>query len=1072
MSCDNELGLFCRDERGIAVLHSKGKCKGDFELNVTSRGERVLDLEWLNFAPADYRFEYVVLYREHSYHPDISQWNIRDIGNSPKCSLDKLKPATVHFIRVAIWEDARAGLFGKMTETISVKTRQSEYCVHLDEFYEVGEHVVNHCEENCTCLASGEFECVPLCELQGVPDIEEGCQIIPGENCCDFKVSCIVGGVSCVMDDVTYPHGSEFDHKCKQCTCSHGQVECHFPEECRELEASPDCPRPTRVEVEGQCCPEWRCSELDDDVCHYEQQRYKKGDYFSSENCGLCQCHGADGIRCPPECPPVVMMQPSLECPDPEIRKEGCCDTIHCNYANLSLPQLIGRMFARSYSPVTLTVSFEANPLPEESEVPLYGQYEILFANTTDHQLSWHHRLVQPVDVRLQPDHPKREPPNSTAPIDALTKDNAIVVDDRVYITLSGVDPNTTYFVKVKPLTGGALSSPNSMMDLAGHHSSAASTNTVVVKTMSLDNDKSCFYEGKQLLHGEQARETCNESCRCVLGQVVCESTCKAEQVVMARSHSCPEPRLEKVPGSCCPEWKCYPSATGCLDNDIILSSGQSLRKACDVCTCINGTFACTSQCQDIQIPPRPECSLTNVTGQCCPQWTCPLESHPPFGVKTSINVLLDAHCPNDDSKFKPDLEKDISHQVAPACIENQSPALSNYCSNLQIKVQCGTGGHINLMSSKTRRRRQASPVTSEIKDTINVLIFLSANFSLESPAELTVELLQSAVLQLVTRLNHSLSVQLPDGETAGVAKISSLPQVSYICEPGFAYERGHCVLSNVESSFVTRVSTKMEATDVTDTLAVLTWQRLGDRTLAQISSLQVEHRRHGELDWVHSALMEPHRSTYLLRSLEAGQVYTVRLVASIMWPERSLWVIAELQIKTMHQSEFQTGPRLSLTNVTVADKYAFVFWDKIPEKLAIDILGMEIRWKESSNSIYTFSQKLHNHHQNFAQLLALKEDTAYTAEVRLLLKSGSIVNSGLVQFVTKSRGNTFMDLLAVACVSCALSFLLAGIVAVVMVKWRHRKAQRSAGGFVNHTFGVQVNSKKEIDPTDSQITI
>ena len=77
-------------------------------------------------------------------------------------------------------------------------------------------------------------------------------------------------------------------------------------------------------------------ADLADDACHYERQQYDYGEYFSSENCGLCQCHGAEGVRCPPECPPVVMVLPSLECPDPQIRKEGCCDTLHCNYANLS----------------------------------------------------------------------------------------------------------------------------------------------------------------------------------------------------------------------------------------------------------------------------------------------------------------------------------------------------------------------------------------------------------------------------------------------------------------------------------------------------------------------------------------------------------------------------------------------------------------------------------------------------------------------------------------------------------------------------------------------------------------
>ncbi|KAK3784636.1 hypothetical protein RRG08_003443 [Elysia crispata] len=1072
--CDHELGLFCRDQRGIAVKNGDGKCKGDFELNVTSRGEQVLDLEWLNFAPADYGSEYVVLYRENTYHRDNSLWNIREIGNAPKCSLEGLKPATVHFIRVAIWQDARAGILGKMTETINVKTRRSEFCFHMGEYHEVGEHVINDCEESCICLPTGEFECSPLCELHGVPDVEDGCHVIPGEECCDFKVSCSVGGEPCVVDNATYPHGSEFEHSCRQCTCSHGQVECHFPEECEEMEASAHCPNPKRMEVEGQCCPEWYCADFTEDACHYEEESYENGDFFISEDCGLCRCHGAAGVRCPPKCPPVVMVLPSLECPDPQIRKEGCCDTLHCNYVNLSMPQHIGRMFAMSYSPLTLTVSFETRAVPEESEVPLYCQYEILFANTSDPHLAWHRRVVQPVDVRLRRDRTRRDPSDLAAPMDALTRDNAIVVGERVYITLSGMDPDTAYYVKINPLPVG-VPLHQSMMDgeLEGVSGSAAAATTVVVKTMPMEIVSSCFYEGKQLSHDEIAKESCNETCRCTFGKVTCVSTCEAEQVVVARSHSCPEPRLERIEGKCCPQWKCYPSATGCLYDGMILSSGQSLRKACDLCTCVNASVTCTSVCQNTHTPPRPECVLTNITGQCCPQWTCLIESHPPHGVRTSIDVYLDAKCLNDTTKFKHGLEKDLLHQVTPVCIENQSAALLNYCNSLQIKVSCGS--HANLMHSKNRRRKRHSgsisttkvPKTegSNIAGRINVQISLFANFSQESPADLTEELLQSAALQLVTRLNRSLQLQLPGGETVTVVEASSLPHVSYICDSGFSFERGQCVLSQVETNLFSRTSTNMVATDVTDTLAVLTWERLGSKILAHTSYLMVEHRRNGELDWIPSVPLEPRRSTYLLRSLTPHQTYAVRLIASMTWPEQSRWVMAELKVKTLRQSANSAGAGLSVVEVSVFTDHALVHWDKIPERLASNVLSMEIRWRESHQTAYRYSQKLPDIHLNSAQLTALTEDTTYTAEVRMLLRSGSIVNSGVIQFVTKSHETKDMELILAVCVSCAVSFFVAGILAVSVVMWRRRKSQKSAGGFVNHTFGVPPSNKKDMDP-------
>ena len=75
--------------------------------------------------------------------------------------------------------------------------------------------------------------------------------------------------------------------------------------------------------------------------------------------------------------------------------------------------------------------------------------------------------------------------------MDALTRNNAIVVGERVYITLSGMDPDTTYYVKVNPVLVGAPHL-HSMMDgeLGGKDDSAANIATVVVKTMPLTNGK------------------------------------------------------------------------------------------------------------------------------------------------------------------------------------------------------------------------------------------------------------------------------------------------------------------------------------------------------------------------------------------------------------------------------------------------------------------------------------------------------------------------------------------------------------------------------------------------------
>lgn len=46
--------------------------------------------------------------------------------------------------------------------------------------------------------------------------------------------------------------------------------------------------------------------------------------------------------------------------------------------------QFLGRMFAISYSPASLTLSFEVDPQSEVNGIPLFCQYEIQYANTSD----------------------------------------------------------------------------------------------------------------------------------------------------------------------------------------------------------------------------------------------------------------------------------------------------------------------------------------------------------------------------------------------------------------------------------------------------------------------------------------------------------------------------------------------------------------------------------------------------------------------------------------------------------------------------------------------------------------
>lgn len=96
--------------------------------------------------------------------------------------------------------------------------------------------------------------------------------------------------------------------------------------------------------------------------------------------------------------------------------------------------------------------------------------------------VTWHRRLVQPIDVSLNNDQP-----NQLEPIEALTQDNAIVVGDRAYVTLAGMHPNTTYYVRIIPLDvtwDDMAVSPSGDFNYSESQMSAM----VVVKTMPLGN--------------------------------------------------------------------------------------------------------------------------------------------------------------------------------------------------------------------------------------------------------------------------------------------------------------------------------------------------------------------------------------------------------------------------------------------------------------------------------------------------------------------------------------------------------------------------------------------------------
>lgn len=60
--------------------------------------------------------------------------------------------------------------------------------------FKVGETFQVEGEDECTCLPSGELECVPLCDEIGMPDVREDCRVEYDEGSCDYSIVCPVAG--------------------------------------------------------------------------------------------------------------------------------------------------------------------------------------------------------------------------------------------------------------------------------------------------------------------------------------------------------------------------------------------------------------------------------------------------------------------------------------------------------------------------------------------------------------------------------------------------------------------------------------------------------------------------------------------------------------------------------------------------------------------------------------------------------------------------------------------------------------------------------------------------------------
>ncbi|KAK0059773.1 cysteine-rich motor neuron 1 protein-like isoform X3 [Biomphalaria pfeifferi] len=1049
LDCDTGLGFYCADEQGQIINDGEGTCRGQYNLAVLNVSTSSVNLTWDHVAQELDNFEYVVMYRESTFYHSDSGWKNKDVGERPKALLKELSPGTLYFVKVAIWSGRSLGNY---SEVIMVDTVAASYCEHKSKKYEVGEQFVHECEDNCTCMPNGQFQCHPVCpEDLGVPQApEEGCEYERSADCCTYIKICHFGGEPCSYNNQTHNHLAEFMDGCQECQCNFGSVDCRYSQECSPMEVTVSCPKPKVRDVGENCCPEWEC----ESTCTYENQTYNHLQYFSSSQCGLCQCNVADGVQCASDCPPVAMVLPDAACPDPQIKKDGCCETLHCHDPNTDILQFMRNMFALSYSPATLTLSFEVDS-QEDANKPLYCQYEILYTSTSDPQGNWSRRLIQPTDVLLQQDQSSH-----TNLTDPLTHDSAIVVGKRAYVTLSGMHPNTTYYVKIIPLDGlreDMSESQAGQLQYSDRNISAM----VVVKTKSLVNVTSCFHDGNEVLHLEVVPGHCGQKCQCILGQIKCQSICESEAQVVASSTTCPVPRLERKQNDCCPTWTCYPSASGCIYNGLIMSQDQSLTEVCQVCTCRNSSVQCTPVCQTSENPPRPGCELTNITGQCCPQWSCPLETHPPSGVRSTYIAEFLGNCDIPHSEFKEMVAQKLRGYLSsqPACAMQ-----TNFCDSLSLAVTCPGGSNEDFM----HRRRRRSAV-SDSSDKIYIHVSVYQNFSSNTSKEVVEEQVRTAGLKLLFMLNTTFELNLDNRHSLKSTNLVIYEGLSYVCDHSFSYVKDldTCILSEIESVQVFKPNVQLTATTVSETCASLQWTLSEPQDLNQVQGFVVEYRQDGSLQWMTSHVIGSSQRLYNITSLKPDVSFTARLVALLSWSGSSKWRVAEIGFRTASIPEPIIAPySFPLKNVAIHDNWALLTWEPLPSEMLLKLSAVSVIYKQSYNSYYTHKQIVSFKSQTQVQLIGLQPDTVYSAEITMLFFSGDTKTSGPVHFVTKFPRNVSTELLVAVIIACVVSLIATVVVIMTCFMWRKSKKKGDTTGFENKTFGIPLENNNEERPS------
>ncbi|KAK7104740.1 uncharacterized protein [Littorina saxatilis] len=1039
VECDVGLGFQCRDLQGN-LTSTRGFCSGRYGLRATAIHAENVTLQWEDFKAADYLHEYVLLYRKDSYSANQSSWEILDIGTRPTYTVTKLKPGTLYFMRVAVWADPYnpTPVLGNVSEVIWLTTQSVSHCSHNGEQFEVGQ-VTENCEDRCTCLATGQMNCTPLCAESQLPEVREGCSLHYADECsCDATEYCPdEQGEGCQYKDSPYADGAYWTDTelCTSCTCEGGHVSCHAT--CEEPLTPEDCVNPVRRTEENSCCEVIVCEPTDpvegEEECEYNGTVYRLGDTFTTD-CSLCMCVHGNSVNCSfASCPAIQLPEPSILCPFPHVQRDGCCDTVVCREENMDPQTLMSRLMAISFSPSSLTISFDVDHTTSQEASVTQDRYEVMTSDRGGDASSWTSRTYTPSTVDADD--------NASSPSDLLHNDAAIRVDDRVYITLGDLNPNTTYYVRVQPVMksdmGVTEATPSNVTLLSN----------IVAKTMG--EELTCQVDSKTYQEGAIVSETCREVCTCRSGHVSCESACAEESVIMAPSPTCPRPQLVSSQHSCCKTWKCFPEENGCAYEEIFLKNGEQVYEgSCDRrCKCTDGDITCTPVCLPAAPPPRTKCVLANVTGTCCPVWMCPQESKSPVEVSLATQVGYRGSCSNQET-FKSSMKKAFTSRLSGhlPCADRESPFFVT-CWVMDVVVTCP------LLDISRRRRRQ----TTEIY----VIAIITANITESNTLAKIRTSLNATESALSTMFSkHDVWVLLDDGRNLTSSGQFQSFGVSLVCDAGFIYKNDACVPENLFSPSTSgqRYNVSMALVNSSYDSATFAWSSLSPNSRTYVIGFFIQYRETTSEVWNQTVTLDPNTTRHTVTYLRASRPYKARLVALTKWASQPHMPLSMVMFTTKNNEVLSRSLTMEPLQVSLGLTSVTITWATLPGDVADAITKILITYRKSRDTGNVSSCDV-DPRQSDVNLVGLTSATAYVTKFVIILVDGSTITTRPLHFVTMAEDSSD-ELVVPLIATCAVLVSLSVLLVVAFIAWRRMRRKSSMDtAFENKAYGVNITS-------------